>query len=95
MATQTVDVMHALQVLEPDIQQIHQYDWSSGHKKNKVGGLEISSMHFTLGGNGGKEVRDTELSDDLVDDNDVVAMIYESIAEGSTSVWSLTNPIAN
>ena len=36
--TQTVDVMHSLRVLEPDIQQIHQCDWSSGHKKNKIGG---------------------------------------------------------
>ena len=35
MATQTVDVMYALQVLEPGIQKIHQYDWSSCHKKNK------------------------------------------------------------
>ena len=54
MATHTVDVMHALQVLEPDIQQIRQYDWSSGYKKNKVGGLAISSMNFKFGGKGGK-----------------------------------------
>ena len=53
MATQTVDVMHALQVLEPDIQQIRQYDWSSGYKKNKVGGLAISIMNFKFGGKGG------------------------------------------
>ena len=87
--------MHALQVLESEIQQIHQYDWSSGHKKNKVGGLAISSMNFKFGGKGGKELRDTEFSDDSVGDDDVVAMIYESIAEGSTLVSSLTNPIAN
>ena len=35
------------------------------------------------------------MSDDLVDDDDVVALIYESIAEGSTLVWSLTKPIVN
>ena len=76
MATQTVDVMHTLKVLDPDIQQIHQYDWSSGHKKNKLGGLEILSMNFKFGGKGGKELRDAELSDDSVGDDDVVAMIY-------------------
>ena len=95
MATQTVDVMPALQVIDPDIQQIHQYNWSSGHKKNKGGGLAILSMNFKFGGKGGKELRDTELSDDSIGDDDVVAMICESIAEGSTSVWSLTKPIVN
>ena len=53
------------------------------------------SMNFKFGRKGSKELRDTELSDDLVDDDDVVALIYESIAEGRTLVWSLTNPIAN
>ena len=53
MATQTVDVMHAFQVIEPDICQIHQYNWSSGHKKNEVGGLAISIMNFKFGGKGG------------------------------------------
>ena len=53
MSTQTVDVMHALPILEPGIQQIHQYDWSSGHKKNEVGGLAIPSIHFKFGGKGG------------------------------------------
>jgi len=46
MAYQTEDVMHAMTVLEPNIQQLHQYDWSSGHKKSKEGGLAISSMNF-------------------------------------------------
>ena len=44
MANQTEDVLHALHVLEPHIQQLHQYDWSSGHKKWKEGGLEIARM---------------------------------------------------
>ena len=52
-------------------------------------------MSFNFGGKGGKELRDTELSDDMVGDDDVVSMIYESIAKGSTSVWSMTKPIAN
>ena len=76
--------MYALQVIDPDIRCIHQYDWSSGHNKNKVGGLAILSMNFNFGGKGGKELRDTELSDDSAGDDDVVAMIYESIDEGST-----------
>ena len=52
-------------------------------------------MNFKFDGKGGKELRDTELSDDLVGDDDVVAMICESIDEGRTLVWSLTKPIAN
>ena len=52
-------------------------------------------MNFKFGGKGGKELRDNELSDDSVGDDDVVAMIYESIAEGSTLVLSLMKPIAN
>ena len=52
MAAQTEDVMQALQVLEPDIQQLHQYDWSSGHNKSKDEGLAISSMNFNFGGKG-------------------------------------------
>ena len=75
MATQTEDVMHALQVLEPNIQQLHQYDWSSGHKKNKEGGLDLSSMNFNFGGKGGLSLRDSELSDDSVGDDDVIAMM--------------------
>ena len=54
IGTHTVDAMQALQVMEPDIQQIHQYGWSSGHKKNKLGGLAISIMDFKFGGKGGK-----------------------------------------
>ena len=52
-------------------------------------------MNFKFGGKGGKELRDTELSDDSVGDDDVVAMIYESIAKMSKSVWSLTKPISD
>ena len=85
MAAQTEDVMHALQVLEPDIQQLHQYDWSSGHKKSKDEGLAISSMNFNFGGKGGKKIRDSELSEDLAGDDDVPALMYETIAEAF--VW--------
>ena len=41
MDTQTEDLMHALEVLEPEFQQLHQYDWSSGHMKGLKEGLVI------------------------------------------------------
>ena len=94
MAARTEDVMHALQVLEPDIKQLHQYDWSSGHKKSKDEGLAISSMNFNFDGKGGKKIRDSELSEDLAGDDDVTALLYETIAEGLCSVWFLTMPPA-
>ena len=93
MATQTEDMMHCMLILEPDIQQLHQYNWSSGHKKGLEGGLAISSMNFWFGGKGGKELRDTELSEDSVGDVDVKAMMYESIAEGCPAVLLLTKPV--
>ena len=58
-------MMHALSILEPEVQQLHQYDWSSGHKKGLEGRLAISSMNFRFGGKGGKELCDTELSEDF------------------------------
>ena len=92
MATQTEDVMCALRVLEPDIQQVHQYDWSSGHKKAKEGGLAISSMNFNYGGKGGKTLRDTELGEDSVGTDDALAMMFEILVDGEQSVWSLVRP---
>ena len=92
MEKQTEDLMHALEVLEPQVQQLHQYDWSSGHKKGLDRGLLISNTNFKYGGKGGKAMRDTELSEDSVGDDDVIAMMYESVVEGSTSTWSLTKP---
>ena len=56
MAYHMQDVMHAMSVLEPDIQQLHQYDWSSGHKKYTEGGLAVSSTSLNYGGKGGKSL---------------------------------------
>ena len=100
MAVQTEDVMHALQVLEPTVQQLHQYDWSSGHKKGKEGGLAISSMNFNYGGKGGKSLRDTALSDGSVGEDETMAMMYELVVSGPLgpdgvrlpSMWSLIRP---
>ena len=52
-------------------------------------------MNFSYGGKGGKVLRDTQLSDDSVGDDDVPGMMYESIAEGVRSVWSLTLPLVS
>ena len=52
MSLQTQDVIHALDFLEPDIQQLHQFDWSSGHAKSREGGLLISNMNYGYGGKG-------------------------------------------
>ena len=71
-----------LEVLEPDNQHLHQYDWSSGQKKSKDEGLAISSMNFNFDGKGGKKIRDSELSEDSAGDDDVPALMYDTIAEG-------------
>ena len=34
MASQTTDVIHAMDILESHIQQLHQFDWSSGHARS-------------------------------------------------------------
>lgn len=96
MAIQTEDTMHSLDVLEPEVQQLHQFDWSSGHKKGKEGGLLVSSMNLNYGGSGGQQLRDTELSDGCVGNGD--AFMYESVIvdnEGdSQTTWSLEKPTA-
>ena len=51
-------------------------------------------MIFLFGGRGGKELRNTELSEDSVGDVDVIAMMCELIAEGRPAVWLLTKPVA-
>ena len=40
-------------------------------------------MNFYFGGKGGLSLRDSELSDDSVGDDDVIAMMYKSVVEGS------------
>ena len=52
--TQTEGMIQDMFILEPDIQQLHQYDWSSGCKKGLEGRLEILSMTFLFGGKGEK-----------------------------------------
>ena len=66
MSIQTQDVIHALDCLEPEIQQLHQFDWSSGHAKTRDGGLLISNMNYGYGVKGGKKLRDTLITDGCV-----------------------------
>ena len=54
MVTQTADMIHAMSILEPAIQQLYQYDWSSGHKRDFEGGLAILSMGIWFGWKGAK-----------------------------------------
>ena len=49
MSRQSEDMMHAIDVLEPKIQQLHQYVWSSGHAMSQEGGLLIASMNLNYG----------------------------------------------
>ena len=56
LATHTEDMMHGMSILELDIQQLHQYDWSSGHKKGLEGELKSSGIIFWFGGNGEEEL---------------------------------------
>ena len=95
MAYQTEDVIDALGVLDPLCQQLHQFHWSSRHKKGKENGLDINAMNFHYGGSGGHHLRDTELTDGCVGDGD--AFVYETIIvdqeDGiSRSIWSMQKP---
>jgi hypothetical protein len=84
--------MHALQTLEPEVQQLHQFNWSSGHTKGKDGGSAIASMNLNDGGKARKVLRDSELAEDLVGVNEAAATIYEIKVDGRLSAWSLTKP---
>ena len=90
MSLQTQDVIHALDCLEPNIQQLHQFDWSSGHAKGREGGLLISNMNYGYGGSGGKSLRDTELSDGCV--GDAPAVIFEVQVDESRT-YHLRQPV--
>ena len=46
MSEQTQDVMHTMDTLKPEIQQLHQFDWSSGHAKSRERGLLVASMNM-------------------------------------------------
>ena len=78
--------MHAMDVLDSKIQQLHQYDWSSGHARSQEGGLLIASMNFSYGGVGGKLLRDSVLTDGCVGDDDV--FLYYVVTADKKAYWS-------
>ena len=79
-----------MDVLEPDHQQLHQFDWSSGHKKSQEGGLMISSMNMNYGGKGGKYMRDSKITADCLGDGK--AFLYRLKDEDGDISWSLEKP---
>ena len=89
MSTQAQDVMHSLDVLHPNVQQLHQYDWSSGHAKSREGGLLISNMNLNYGG-AAKKLRDSILTDDDVGVGE--AFLYKIILEDSAITWTTEEP---
>ena len=50
ISIQAQGVIYSLDVLHQNVQQLHQYDWSSGHAKSREGGLLISNMNMNYGG---------------------------------------------
>ena len=70
MSHQAEDVMYAMDVLELEIQQLHQYNWSSGHDRSQEGGLLIANMNLYYGGVGGKSLRDSALTDGCIGDGE-------------------------
>ena len=65
ISIQAQGVMYSLGVLHQNVQQLHQYDWSSGHAKSREGGLLISNMYIYYG-SAAKKLRDSILTDDDV-----------------------------
>ena len=94
IATWVEDMVHAMLILAPAVQQLYQYNWPSDHKKDLEGGLAILSMNFWFVGKSGNQLWDSELSGDLVGDSDVPAIMYASIVGGRHIVQSLTKPVA-
>lgn len=87
-SAQTQDVIHTMDVLEPDHQQLHQFDWSSEHAKSQEGGLmNSSSMNMNYGGKGGKYMRDTEITADCLGEGKV--FLYRLKDESRDISWSL------
>lgn len=55
-------------------EQLHQFDWSSCHKKSVEGGLLVNSMNVTYGGKGNKKLRCTSMTEGCVGEG--IAMMY-------------------
>ena len=90
MAIQTEDVITSIEFLRPQLQQMHEFDWSSGHKKSLEGGLAISSMNYGYGGKGNLKMRSSIMTIGDVGMRD--AFMYKIIDNVTKVVtWSLYN----
>ena len=85
--------MHTMDVLECNVHQLHQFNWSSGHAKSREGRLIISSMNLNYSGIGRKKLRDSILTDDDVSEGKAeIFEIVEKKGKNKGKVkWSLTN----
>ena len=89
ISIQAQGVMYSLGVLHQNVQQLHQYDWSSGHAKSREGGLLTSNMNLNYGG-AEKNFRDSILTDDDVGFGE--AFLYKIIHEDSNITWTTEEP---
>lgn len=95
MAKQTEDVITAIQVLHQELQQLHQFDWSSGHKKRQLDGLAISSMNLGFGGKGNLKMRCSKITTGCIGDGEAILyrMQYKERVKGKTiDKWFLHKP---
>ena len=76
-----VCVLYAMDVLEPLVQQLHQFDWSSGHARSQEGGLKTNSMNFRYGGVCGQLLRDTKMTINCLGDGE--AFLYHKMEQSN------------
>ena len=88
MAIQTEDVITSINFLQPQLQQIHEFDWSSGHKKRLEGGRTIFSMNYGYSGKSNLKMRSSVMTIGDVGRRD--AFMYKIIDNATKVVtWSL------
>jgi len=78
------------EVLHPEVQQLHQFDWSSGHAKCQEGGLRITSMLVKYGGKGGVHMRDTVMTADCLGTEP--AILFSATTRGGAVTWHEQRP---
>lgn len=87
MALQTEDVITVMDILEPCIQQLNQYNWRFGHKATGEGALTITSMNGGYGGVGSKHIHKSTLT--AGDVGNAEAVLYK-IVLNDVCKWSLS-----
>ena len=93
MARQTEDVVVAMDVLHPNLQQLQQYDWSSGHKAMGSSTLMVNSMNRGYSSSGNKELCDSESTTGNVGEGKAVMYKIEYSNNGvDYCKWLLEEP---